>query len=79
MNEFIIHDGKPYLYHNGKTFGVRWDEHGFTVGNEVKLTGFSTRTYSEVSVKAKCECLDSITEPEPETEEKPKRRKKADN
>lgn len=61
MNRFVIVDGLPYLLHNGKTFAVRWDAEGFTVGAEVKLASVPEQTYSELSVLAKCgERLDSI-------------------
>ena len=61
MNKFVIVDGLPYLFANGKTFAVRWDEAGFTVGAEVELASVPDRTYSELSVKAKCaNNLDSI-------------------
>lgn len=61
MNEFIIVDGLPYLYADGKAYAVRWDEAGFTVGAEVKLASAPMVTYSELSVTAKCAGhLDSI-------------------
>lgn len=61
MNVFVIVDGLPYLYANGKTYAVRWDEEGFTVGAEVKLASVPDVTYSELSIKAKCAGnLDSI-------------------
>lgn len=61
MNRFVIVDGLPYLFANGKTFAVRWDEKGFTVGAEVELASVPDRTYSELSIKAKCaNNLDSI-------------------
>lgn len=61
MNEFIIVDGLPYLFANGKTYAVRWDEEGFTVGAEVKLASVPDVTYSELSITAKCAGnLDSI-------------------
>lgn len=60
MNKFIIVDGLPFLYANGKAYAVRWDEEGFTVGAEVELTEAPVRTYSELSIKAKCAVLDSI-------------------
>ena len=61
MNRFVIVDGLPYLFANGKTYAVRWDEAGFTVGAEVELASVPGRTYSELSVKAKCaNNLDSI-------------------
>lgn len=65
MNRFVIVDGLPYLLADGKTFSVRWDENGFTVGAGVALTSVPTRTYSELSVLAKCAGhLDSISAPE---------------
>lgn len=63
MNRFVIVDGLPYLYaEGGKTYTVRWDEKGFTVGAEVQLSVPSPFfTFSELSVKAKCAGrLDSI-------------------
>ena len=58
---FVIADGLPYLLHNGKTYAVRWDEKGFTVGAEVKLASVPVVTLSELSVKAKYpHALDSI-------------------
>ena len=70
MNRFVIVDGLPYLLANGKTYSVRWNEEGFTVGAEVELTSVPTRTYSELSVFAKCaDHLDSITAPEATQEE----------
>ena len=60
MNRFVIVDGLPYLYADGKTYAVRWDEKGFTVGTEVELTSVPAVTFSELSIKAKCGHLDSI-------------------
>ena len=61
MNKFIIVDGLPYLYANKKAYAVRWDEKGFTVGAEVKISSVPSVTYSELSIKAKCAWhLDSI-------------------
>ena len=60
MNRFVIVDGLPYLYANSKVYAVRWDSNGFTVGKEIKLKEVPAETYSELSVKAKCENLDSI-------------------
>lgn len=60
MNRFIIVDGLPYLYADGKAYAVRWDEEGFTVGAEVELASVPAVTYSELSVVAKCAYLDSI-------------------
>jgi len=70
MNRFIIVDGLPYLLANGKTYPVRWDEKGFTVGAEVKMASVPARTYSDLSVLAKCAGhLDSISAPEATQEE----------
>ena len=74
MNRFIIVDGLPYLYANGKAYAVRWDEAGFTVGAEVELKSAPAAIYNERSIKAKCAaCLDSIgaDQEEPEQEENP--------
>lgn len=68
MNRFVIVDGLPYLFANGKTYAVRWDEKGFTVGMEVEKASIpsSPITYSELSIKAKCAGrLNSIDVPEP--------------
>ena len=66
MNRFIIVDGLPFLYANGKAYRVRWNEEGFTVGAEVKLASVPTCVYSEISIKAKCaDNLDSIQDTEP--------------
>ena len=64
MNRFVIVDGLPFLLANGKTYAVRWDDKGFTVGAEVKLASVPSYTYSELSVKAKCKTLDSISNQE---------------
>ena len=64
MNRFVIVDRLPYLLAHGKTYSVRWDEKGFTVGAEVELTSVPARTFSELSVRAKCAGhLDSILAP----------------
>lgn len=61
MNRFIIVDGLPYLFADGKAFACRWDDKGFTVGAEVNLTAAPDWTYSELSILAKCAGnLDSI-------------------
>lgn len=61
MNKFIIMNGLPYLYADGKAFCVRWNEEGFTVGAEVKLASAPETTYSETSIMAQCAgSLDSI-------------------
>lgn len=75
MNRFIIVDGLPYLYANGKAYAVRWDAAGFTVGAEVELKSAPATIYNERSIKAKCAaCLDSIgadKEEQPEQVEEP--------
>lgn len=65
MNRFIIVDGLPFLYAQGKAYKVRWDDKGFTVGAEVELASVPTMTYPELSIKAKCRVLDSIAEEVP--------------
>lgn len=62
MNRFVIVDGLPYLFANGKTYAVRWDDEGFTVGAEVKLASVPSITHGEMAIKAKCQTLDSIGE-----------------
>lgn len=71
MNRFVIVDGLPYLLRNGKTFAVRWNEKGFTVGAEVELASVPTVTHSDIAIKAKCRGhLDSIAaQQEPEQEQ----------
>lgn len=72
MNRFIIVDGLPYLYANGKAYAVRWDAAGFTVGAEVELKSAPAAIYNERSIKAKCAaCLDSIVADKEEQEEQP--------
>lgn len=67
MNRFIIVDGLPYLYADGKAYAVRWMDDVFTVGAEVELASVPAVTYSELSIKAKCHsCLNSIDIPEPQ-------------
>lgn len=62
MNRFVIVDGLPFLLANGKTYAVRWDYKGFTVGAEVKLASVPNVTHSDIAVKAKCsKRLDSIS------------------
>lgn len=72
MNRYIIVDGLPYLLDNGKVYCVRWNESGFTVGAEVEMTSVPNRTYSELSIKAKCAGrLDSISAKQSEQEDEP--------
>ena len=60
MNRFVIVDGLPYLYANGSTFAVKWDEKGFTVGDEVQVDFIPNPLFTAREVKAKCLLLDSI-------------------
>lgn len=70
MNRYIIVDGLPYLYADGKAYAVRWIDDVFTVGAEVELASVPAVTYSELSIKAKCHsCLNSIDIPEPNGQE----------
>lgn len=70
MNRFVIVDGLPFLLANGKTFAVRWDENGFTVGAEVKLASVPEVTFSELSILAKCDGhLDSIGQEQEEDQQ----------
>ena len=70
MNRFVIVDGLPFLLDRGKTFAVRFDEMGFTVGTEVKLASVPSVTYCDISIKAKCAGhLDSIGQQEAEPEQ----------
>lgn len=78
MNRFVIVDGLPYLYANGKTYAVRWDDKGFTVGAEVKLTSAPSPVYSELSIFAKCKILDSIKAQEQPKKVAVNRKKSAD-
>ena len=80
MNRFIIVNGLPYLYANGKAFAVRWDDKGFTVGAEVELASAPSVTYSELSIKAKCAGnLDSIQDKqEAEQAEQPEDKQEAE-
>ena len=87
MNRFIIVDGLPFLYANGKAYAVRWDDKGFTVGAEVELASVPTRTYSEISIKAKCRILEEpeekqeaeqVVEPEAEQDKEPEEKQEAE-
>ena len=77
MNRFVIVDSLPYLFAGGKTYGVRWDKEGFTVGAEVKLASVPSFTHGELGVKAKCQKLDSIGAQEPEEKKKAGRKRTA--
>lgn len=58
---FIIIDGLPYLYAEGKAYKCRFDEKGFTPSQEeVKIADEPAAVYSELEIKAQCQCLDSI-------------------
>lgn len=70
MNRFVIVDGLPYLLAHGKTYAVRWDDKGFTVGMEVKLASIPSVTHGELGILAKCAGrLNSIDAAEPEKQE----------
>lgn len=78
MNRFIIYDGLPYLLACGRAYAVRWDNAGFTVGNAVDIpVTLDMPIYSEISVKAKCNNLDSIKKAKPDKEAEPKQKRKA--
>nr|DAT75489.1 MAG TPA: dimeris T4 recombination endonuclease VII [Caudoviricetes sp.] len=58
---FIIMGGLPYLYADGKAYKCRFDDAGFTPSQEeVEITEEPTAVYSELEIKAQCQCLDSI-------------------
>lgn len=80
MNRFVIVDNLPFLLANGKTYAVRWDENGFTVGAEVNLASVPAVTYSELSIKAKCAGhLDSIAaQQEPDKQQEPEQQQEPD-
>ena len=69
MYSFVVVDGFPFLLSDGKFFKVRWDETGFTIGEEVKLKKIPSVTYNEHSIKTKCTVMNSI-DPEKEEPEK---------
>lgn len=79
MNRFVIVDNLPYLFDAGKTYAVRWNEEGFTVGAEVQLASVPSATHSELSIRAKCECLDSIGVQQPKKASGRKKTAKAVN
>jgi hypothetical protein len=67
--QFIIINGLPYLYANGKAYKCRFDEAGFTpTQEEVELTEKPNEVFSELEIKAQCACLDSIDGAVKETE-----------
>ena len=74
---FVIVDDLPYLYRDGETFAVRWDEQGFTVGGKVKLAKVPEVTCSELSVKAKCKVLNSFPAKQEEAVEQAEPKKAA--
>lgn len=66
MNRYVIVDGLPYLLHDGKTYAVKWDENGYTVGAAVKLPAVPDVLHTERAVLAKCAGhLNSIDKGEP--------------
>lgn len=80
MLRFIIFDNLPYLTVEGKAFKVRWNDKGFTVGDEIKIDSIPAVTFSELEIKAKCTCLDSIASMAKKASNKPsdKRKPKGD-
>lgn len=63
MNRYVLVDGKPYLWADGRAYAVRRNKDGFKVGNAVELPEIPTRTYSELSINAKfSDGFDSIGE-----------------
>lgn len=64
MSKYVIVNGLPYLYaENGKTYKVRQDEKGLTIGDEVKFDKMPKKTYTDLSIKAKYHGkFDSIAE-----------------
>lgn len=79
MNRFVIVDGLPYLAAGGKTYAVRWDEKGFTVGAEVDLPSVPESTHSELAIFAQCAGnLDSIGGKKPKAGRKKEEKKAGD-
>lgn len=63
MNKYVLVEGKPYLWADGRAYAVRRNKDGFKVGNAVELPEIPTRTYSEMSINAKFrDGFDSIGE-----------------
>lgn len=80
---YVFADGLPYLLHNGKTYAIRFEPIGYTVGAEVKLASVPSVTYSELSMRAKFpHALDSIGKQEQpvetEQEEEPSQEQPVD-
>ena len=79
MNRFVIVDGLPYLAAGGKTYAVRWDKKGFTVGAEVDLPSVPEVTYSELEIMAQCaRHLDSIGGRKPKAGQEEDKKKEDD-
>ena len=72
MNRFVIVDGLPYLFANGRSFAVKLSDKGFTIGDEVKKASSPYPLFTQREVMAKCKKLDSIS-----AASKPKTRKKS--
>ncbi len=63
MNKYVIVEGKPYLFADGRAYAARRNKDGFTVGKAVELPEIPKRTYSELSINAKFpDGFDSIDE-----------------
>ena len=73
MNRFVIIDGLPFLYAENKIYAVRWNDEGFTVGDEVKKDFSPYPLYSDLEIKAKCSVLDSIEASKPRATVKKKK------
>lgn len=70
MNKYVIVEGKPYLFADGRAYSVRRNSEGLKVGKAVELPSIPTRTYSELSINAKFpDGFDTIGEEVTEDEE----------
>lgn len=66
MNRYVIVDGFPYLFKDGKTYAVKWDDNGYTVGAAIKLPDVPNVLHTERAILAKCaNHLNSIDKGEP--------------
>lgn len=51
---FVIVNDLPYLYEDGRTFRMKIDANGFTIGEEVSFRNIDLgKSYSEIELKAK--------------------------
>ena len=52
---FVIVDGLPYLYAEGKAYKCRFDEAGFTpTQEEIELNDIPAEVFSELEIEAQC-------------------------